>query len=187
MSASDGLYYDVHASHALDSSPTHALCVVTSNMRLFVSLFPYLTCRALVSLLRDILLPALLGVLGPGHALCLNLRCCSRPTMRHIRQYVILPLQAGSFPLIFLTGIPDVSQVRQRTDVVTSIIGASEVDVDVCGRWLASRILAVWPDKLRPPLRLCFEIHMDSKLLSGGERSHTACVECAISVCNTGA
>ncbi|KAL1936992.1 hypothetical protein VTO73DRAFT_2049 [Trametes versicolor] len=94
--------------------------------------------------------------------------------MRHVRQYVILPLQAGSFPLIFLTGIPDVSQVRQRTDVVTSIIGASEVDVDVCGQWLASRILAVWPDKLQPPLRLCFEIHMDSKFLSGGERSHTA-------------
>lgn len=67
-----------------------------------------------------------------------------------------------------------------------SSIGASEVDVDVCGRGLASHILAVGPDRLQPPLRLRFEIHVDSGLSSAGERLHTACVECTMSVCDTG-
>lgn len=163
MSASERPYYKVHASHArsgllADACPLRC-CFKHMLLRESV-LQPHLQELWSVSS-RTCSCQRRWASLSWGQcALCLNSRHCSRPTTRHVRQYMILPFQAGSFPLIFLTGIPDVSQLRQRTDVVTPIIGASEVVVNVCRQELASCILAVRPSRLRPPLRLCFETHI---------------------------
>lgn len=162
-SASERPHYDIRTSRACSGLLTDVCPLCRRVKHALLHVFCNLTCdklRDLWSVSSAYSCQGRWASSGWGRTLCPNSQRCSRPTTRHVRQYVILPLQAGSFPLIFLPGIPDVSQLRQQTDVVMSIIGASEVDINVCGQGLASRILAVWPDRPRPPLQLCVEIHI---------------------------
>lgn len=165
----------------------HGLCAVTSNMRFFVSLFRCLTCRALVGLLKGVLLPGSLGVLGlrprplPQFATLLAPDHEARQTVRDppTSGWLVSTNLPHRYPRRFTApaadGCSHVLHWRKRGRCRRVRVGARKP------------YLAVWPDRPWPPLRLHFEIHMESELSSAGKRSHTACVECALSVCDSGA